>query len=140
MFDAILFPTDGSPGAESARTYALALAADQKATLHVLHVVETVAPAASLHEVIIERMTDRGRELVETVASDGRAHGVTVETAVEEGDPAETIVAYAAENGVDLVVMPTHGRQELTKAILGSVTDKVIRTGDVPVLVVKLTD
>ena len=137
MYDVILFPTDGSKGAERARDHALKLAADQDATLHVLHVVETVAPAASLHEMIIDRMTEHGQELVESVATLGREQGVTVETAVREGDPAETIVEYSTTKEVDAIVMPTHGRPELIKAIIGSVTDKVIRTGDVPVIVVK---
>lgn len=140
MYSSILFPTDGSPGSELARDHAIELAVDQAATLHVLHVIETVAPAASLHELIVERMSERGQELVETVASTGRGRGVKVETAVEEGDPAETIVEYATSEGIDVVVMPTHGRSELTKTIVGSVTDKVIRTGDVPVIVVKFGD
>lgn len=140
MYDAILFPTDGSPGSEQARDHALDLAEDQDATLHVLHVVDVVAPAASLHEVVVEGMTERGNEFVESVATEGRERGVTVETAVVEGDPAETIVEYASSTGVDVVVMPTHGRRELTKTILGSVTDKVIRMGDVPVVVVKLEE
>ena len=137
MYESILFPTDGSPGSERACAHAIELALDQDATLHVLHVVETVAPAASLHELIIERMSERGTELVETAASDARNRGVAVTTAVEEGDPAETIVTYSSSEAVDIIVMPTHGRSELTKTIVGSVTDKVIRMGDVPVIVVK---
>lgn len=136
MYDNILFPTDGSKGTEPARDHALELAADQHATLHVLHVVETVAPAVSLHEMIVERMTERGRELVESVATLGRERGMTVKTAVLEGSPAETIVEYATTEEIDAIVMPTHGRPELTKAFLGSVTDRVIRTADVPVIVV----
>ena len=140
MYDSILLPTDGSEGAEIAQDHALELAVDQDATLHVLHVVEVIAPAASLHELIAEHMDERGIDLVKSVAEQGRERGVIVETAVIEGDPAETIIEYAAAEGIDLVVMPTHGRTELTKAILGSVTDKVIRTGDVPVLVIKLVE
>jgi nucleotide-binding universal stress UspA family protein len=140
MYDAILFPTDGSAGAAAARDHAVDLARDQGATLHVLHVVEVRAPGASLHDVVAEQMTERGETVVATAAEVARDCGVTVETAVREGDPARTIVDYALDADVDVVVMPTHGRPELTKTILGSVTDKVIRSGDVPVLVVKLAD
>jgi nucleotide-binding universal stress UspA family protein len=140
MYDAILFPTDGSPGATRAFDHALKLAEDQGATLHVLHVVDVLSPGASLHETIRERMVERGGTLVETLAAEARERGVTVETAVREGDPAATIVDYASSEGVDVVVMPTHGRRELTKAVLGSVTDKVVRTGDVPVLVATFED
>ena len=140
MYDAILLPTDGSPGAERARDHALELAADQDATLHVFHVVAAFAPAASLHDLVAERMTEQGRELVETVARLGRDRGVEVVTAVREGDPAETIVEYASSERIDLVVMPTHGRSELARTIVGSVTDRVIRTGSVPVVVVRLDE
>jgi nucleotide-binding universal stress UspA family protein len=140
MYGAILLPTDESEGAKIARDHALELAVDQDATLHILYVVEVVAPAASLHEMVAERMTERGTDLVESVAEEGRERGLTVETTVVEGDPAETIIEYAAEEGIDIVEMPTYGRTELTKAIVGSVTDKVIWLGDVPVLVIKLTD
>ena len=136
MYDSILLPTDGSAGTATARDHAIELARDQGATLHVFHVVDVLSPAASLHEMIEERLTERGEELVETVAEIAREHGVTVETAVIEGDPAERIVEYAVSEGIDVVVMPTHGRSGLQKSIIGSVTDRVVRTGDVPVVVV----
>lgn len=138
MYESVLFPTDRSEGAKQARGHAIDLAADQNAVPHVLNVVHGVAPAASLHEMMIGRMIDQGETLVESVASEARERGIAVETAVIEGDPTETIVAYASSNGVDIVVMPAHGRSELAKTIVGSVTDKVIRTGDIPVLVLKL--
>lgn len=137
MFDSILFPTDGSEGSAFARDYAFELAEDNDAVLHVLHVVEAFSPAASLHETIVERMTQRGQEIVDSVSEAGKERGNTIETAVIEGDPAETIVEYAEDEAIDVIVMPTHGRAELMKAIVGSVTDKVIRTGDVPVFVLK---
>jgi len=140
MYDSILLPTDGSEGSERARDEAIELASDQGATLHVVHVVDVVSPARSLHEVIAERMTERGRELVDAVAVRARDRGVSVETAVVEGDPAARIVEYVSEAGVDVVVMPTHGRPELAKTIVGSVTDKVIRTSPVPVIVVRLNE
>ncbi|WP_435348345.1 universal stress protein [Haloarchaeobius sp. HRN-SO-5] len=140
MYDVVLFPINASEGTERAREHALELAADQGATLHVLHVVEVASPGASLHDMLAEKLTERGRELVDAVADAARERGIAVETHIREGDPAQTIVEYAAEEGVDVIVMPTHGRPELTKAIVGSVTDKVIRTGDVPVVVVKVED
>jgi nucleotide-binding universal stress UspA family protein len=95
MYDAILFPTDGSEGSEVALDHALDLAADQDATLHVLHVVETISPGASLHDMIADRMTAQAEELVESVARRVQEREVDVETAVLEGEPAATIVEYA---------------------------------------------
>jgi len=140
MYDTILLPTDGSEGSERARDEAIELAIDQDAILHVIHVVDVVSPARSLHEMIAGEMTDRGRELVDAVARRARDRGVTVETAVVEGDPAAQIVEYVSAAEVDVVVMPTHGRPELAKTIVGSVTDKVIRTSSVPVIVVRLNE
>ena len=120
MYNSVLFPTDRSEGAKKAREHAIDLAAD--------------------HEMMIERMAEEGEKLVGSVASEAQRRGITVETAVIEGDPAETIVEYAASNNIDIIVMPAHGRSELAKTIVGSVTDKVVRTGDTPVLVLTLDE
>lgn len=138
MYRTILFPTDGSAGAERALGHALGLAAAEGAELHVLHVVEVVAPAASLHELLVARLTERARDLLAPVVERARERGVAVTTAVREGNPGTAIVDYAEAEDVDLIVMPTHGRTGLERAVLGSVTDEVIRTGTVPVLVVRL--
>ncbi len=137
MYDSVLFPTDGSEGSEQAREHALELAADQDAVLHVLNVVEVVAPGVSLHETIADRLTEQGTELVDEIADAGRERGIAVTTAVLEGDPADRIVAYASSEGIDVIVMPTRGRSGLEKVVVGSVTDKVVRSGDVPVLLVR---
>jgi nucleotide-binding universal stress UspA family protein len=139
MYDAICFPTDGSAGATRAFDHALKLAADQEATLHVIHVVDVLSPGPSLRETIRERMVERGGSLVETLAAEGRERGVTVETAVREGDPAATIDDYARRRA------STSSSCRRTAAGngeggLGSVTDKVVRTGDVPVLVATFED
>jgi nucleotide-binding universal stress UspA family protein len=63
----------------------------------------------------------------------------TIEAAVVEGKPAEEIVAYAAANDVDLIVVGTLGRGAIGRALLGSVADKVIRLAECPVLVVRHT-
>lgn len=138
MYDAVLFPTDGSDGSATARDHAIELAADQGATLYVLYVVEPLAHVASVRRVVVEELTEFGAELVAEVAEAATERGVRAETAVIQGDPAATIVAHAAAVGADVIVMPTHGRSGVARAILGSVTEAVIRTGDVPVLVTKL--
>ena len=54
----------------------------------------------------------------------------------DPGAPADAIIDYTAKNGIDLIVMSTHGRSGVTRFALGSVTDKVVRTVAAPVLVV----
>lgn len=62
--------------------------------------------------------------------------GVTLRSVVKEGDPYRMINDAAAEVGAGLIVLGTHGRRGLSRALLGSVAEKVVRTANVPVLVV----
>ena len=62
--------------------------------------------------------------------------GLRVLSAVESGSPAAQIVRYAERNGVDLIVLGTHGRTGVTRALLGSVAERVVRTAPCPVLTV----
>ncbi|CCQ32384.1 UspA domain protein [Halorhabdus tiamatea SARL4B] len=125
MLDRILFPTDGSAGAMSTLEHALDLATDHDATVHVLTVQD---------EDIEDEDEDAGTELVELAADRVRERGLTPRTAIRSGRPYRQILDYADAEDVDLIVMPTHGRTGLERLLLGSVTARVIRLSDVPVL------
>ena len=84
-----------------------------------------------------ERETTVAREILDTLAADLSDRGATVTTTVLEGEAANQITALAVENGYDLIVMSTHGHNMLTRALVGSVTDRVVRTSEVPVLVIQ---
>ena len=81
-------------------------------------------------------VAEHGRRLVENVADS--VAGVPVETAVLSGKPHKRIREYADDRDVDLIVMGTHGRTGLDRYLLGSVTEKVVRTADQPVLTVRM--
>ena len=81
---------------------------------------------------------ERGLLLVEDVADS--VSDVPIETAVLSGDPYKRIREYADENEVDLIVMGTHGRTGVDRYLLGSVTEKVVRTADQPVLTVRMRE
>src|SRR5574341_1130723 len=119
----ILFPTDFSDAARLAGTTAVDLAHQFGARLHVLHVVPPVTdptPApANLRAVAAE--LDRGLSPV---------------TVITSGLPARQIVAYARKNAIDLLVMGTHGRTGVTRALLGSVSEAVVRQAPCRVLTV----
>ncbi|SDM98377.1 Nucleotide-binding universal stress protein, UspA family [Halogranum gelatinilyticum] len=139
MYDTILVPTDGSDAAMNAVDHAVDLARQYDATLHVLAVVDptsfsTLDVDPSTVVVAMERQAREAAQRVETVAEEA---GVAIETAVVRGDPARTITTYATDNEADLVVMGTHGRSGLDRYLLGSVTERVVRTADVPVLTVR---
>lgn len=74
---------------------------------------------------------------MEQLETEARDRGLDIETIVHEVIPAEEIVAYADEQNIDMIVMGTHGRGGFRRAVVGSVTDKLIRTANVPVLSVR---
>ena len=123
MYETILLPVDESEGAAVAVEHAVDLARRHDATLDVLYAAGNGGDEDP--EAIVERAAAVAREA-----------GVEVNTVVLDGTPHETIVDYVDDRGIDAVVMGSHGRRGLDRYILGSVTEKVLRTVDVPVLVV----
>jgi nucleotide-binding universal stress UspA family protein len=126
MTKEILLATDFSGLSEAAMQVAVEHARQSGARLHLLHVVwpgTDAAPSPAL-EPLARRLRDSG---------------VTVVTAVASGLPAAEIVRYAAHAAIDLIVVGTHGRTGVTRALIGSVAERVIRTAPCPVLTVPAT-
>lgn len=143
MYEDVLVATDGSDGVEAAVREAVDLADLSGARLHALYVVDDRhynALPDSAWFTLEEAMEGEGEAAVAAVRERAEAAGVPVSTAVIRGVPHEEILAYADDPGVDAVVMGTHGRSGLDHVLLGSVTEKVIRRADVPVLVVRIED
>jgi len=137
MYDTILFPTDGSDTAESALAYAIDVADEHDAALHALYVADTDRDSiTTVRGEVVDALKQVGERVVAETAERARDRGLTVHTSVLQGDPFRTIVDYAEEVSVDLVVMATHGRRGVERALLGSVTERVVNTAPVPVLVV----
>jgi nucleotide-binding universal stress UspA family protein len=117
----ILVPTDFSDTAQTAvrvaRTYAAALSA----TVHLLH---------------IAGRDEQATTTLLTGEASAFGPGIGVTTALRFGDPAQAIVEYARSQGIDLIVMGTHGRTGVSRALLGSVTERVVRSAPCPVLAV----
>jgi nucleotide-binding universal stress UspA family protein len=138
MYERILLPTDGSESAAAALDHALDISRQYDAELHVLHVVSAAyAEAGPGHTTAIEALETHGKETLEEIAERARNAGVMVTTEQRHGEPHRVIVEYADDSDADLVVMGTHGRTGLQRYLLGSVTEKVVRTSDVPVLTVR---
>jgi nucleotide-binding universal stress UspA family protein len=117
----ILLATDFSETSQEAARVALAYARALGASLHILHVAEPGARAATaLLMAEAERCVP----------------GTQVTTAVRFGDPAPAIVEYAHSQGIDLIVVGTHGRTGVSRALLGSVAERVVRSSSRPVLTV----
>lgn len=138
MYDDILIPTDGSDGTARAVEHALHVARSESATLHVLHVVDTSVAALDSHSrSLADELEAAGRSSVDEVRDRALDVGVHAVTTVRDGEPYREILDYADENGIDLIVLGTHGRTGLPRTVLGSVTERVVRLADVPVLTVR---
>ncbi|WP_254547394.1 universal stress protein [Halomarina pelagica] len=136
MYERILVPTDDSAGAMAAAELAVDLASQYDATIHVLFVVDTTSlPAdvtATYVDEALEEVGERATRGVVELADEAGVETAPVEIA--SGAPHREILAYADEHDVDLIVMGTHGRRGLDRLLVGSVTEKVVRLSDVPVL------
>lgn len=140
MYDRILLPTDGSGPATAALEYGARVAERFDASVHVLHVAERV-PGRDEAEAENRRDSERSSdEVLESARDWVDVEGVPASDEVVTGDPIDVIPSYAAEEGFDLIVMGTHGRTGIGRYVLGSVTEAVVRTADVPVVVVRGTD
>ena len=142
MFKRVLVPVDFSDLSTRPLEYALSLVAAE-GRIVLLSVIDDVYPnpdvfAFQLPWADFHRQIEgeAERRLAELAAEAGG--GDRVEVRVTRGHPARTIERIASEEGFDLIVMATHGTRGLQHALLGSVTDKVVRQARCPVLVVRL--
>jgi nucleotide-binding universal stress UspA family protein len=144
MFDSILVPTDGSDHALEAAEHGAALARVFKADLHVVSAVDiqtAVGPfnAGGLEPEIRARLQADAEEKI-TAVTEAIALPGSVQTDILTGNAVTEILAYCEDNGIDLIVMGTHGRTGVKRYVAGSVTEAVVRKAEVPVLTVRATD
>jgi universal stress protein A len=140
----LLLPTDFSEFSAAARMYACAFADQFRADLHVLHVIQDLAPLVPEPGAALAPPVDYLRELelnaqamLERVIDPQWSVGKTIVRAVRQGPPFLEIVRYAQEANIDLIVMGTHGRSALAHMLMGSVAEKVVRKAPCPVLTVR---
>ena len=137
MIRKILLPVDGSERSREAVRYAISLAKQTKASLHLLNVVEEQVVSLSSEKDISFFLNSAVANLLE-VENEIKEQGFPVSKAAKIGNPATEIVKEAEETGVDLIVMASHGRTTLQSALLGSVSTAVIHQEQaIPVLIVR---
>ncbi len=142
MYDEILIPTDGGPAAHTAVSHAINLAQGFDARVHALFVVDAgaYAPMGSGAAVLMDALRADGEDAVQQVTERATEVGLDTVDTVTTGTAHSQIIEYADQNAIDLIVMGTHGRQGLDRYLLGSVTERVVRSADVPVLTVSQPD
>ncbi|HZD41440.1 MAG TPA: universal stress protein [Terriglobales bacterium] len=150
----ILAPTDLSDVSARGVRYACSLAKDLGATVIIINTVkvdELMSVFRQLQDrasarwdqanLLEERLVDRHRHLLDEFVKQSvpdMSPDLNVRTIVEVGEPYATIVDWAKKEQVDVIIMSTHGRSGIPRMMLGSVTEKVLRSSPCPVLAIPL--
>lgn len=150
MFKRILVAVDGSDVSRGGLFEAAALAADQRATLFVLYVVEGMPAAWSNYvdqqfrparvDLLFQGLRASGQRLLDEACDDARIHGIAPEAMMVHARGrsfAEAMLDEAHRIGADLVVLGTHGRDGLERILKGSDAESLLRRSDIPVLIVR---
>jgi nucleotide-binding universal stress UspA family protein len=144
----ILVPLDGTPQSQQALPYAQALATSSTSVV-LLEVLPDPEPERGLlgnvtksAEAVGQRRARVATTALETIAERVRQDtpAVAVEVAVVAGGSADQILQVARSKRVDLIVMATYSRSQISRLVLGSVTDRIVKSADIPVLVVRPQD
>ena len=142
MYKRVLIPLDGSANAEQALPHAIAQARHYQAELIFLKVLEPLPHARGMSLGDLERIKQQAntwaREYLERLAADVRQQGILVRAVTIDGRAHVEIPQFAETNQVDLIVMSTRGQSGLSRWLMGSVADRVVRGATVPVLLVRV--
>ncbi len=139
LYKNILIATDGSENNVAAIMEGLRIARACGSNVYAVYVIDdNVLNQASLSDgetPVYDQLKEEGKRAVERVKA--LSDGINVKAAVLEGKPSREIAGFAADNGVDLLVVGTVGKSDIEALLLGSVADALIRTAQCPVLVIK---
>ncbi len=143
----ILVATDFSDATATATNYAISLARALKAHLYILHVVpeEDVRVITAIRaylqsevtsETLVATLHTEAAKRLSTLVEEAHATDLAYERLIVTGDPAATIMREAAAKQVQLIILGTHGRRGVTRFLMGSVAERVLREAPCAVLVV----
>ena len=140
----ILCPVDFSEFSSTAYRYAVSVAEHYQAKLVVQHIVElwrypsaSFAASASLYDEFCQSLCESGKEHLQEFVKNYARDGTQLELVVHQGMAPDSILSFAQANKADVIVMGTHGRRGYDRLMLGSVTDRVMRSASCPVLAVR---
>jgi nucleotide-binding universal stress UspA family protein len=139
MSQRVLVPFNESEPATEALEEALEEHHDDE--IVVLHVIDSGTTTHGMEGVAADdlsgRRHDEARELLADVEERADRRGVSITTAIEEGEPADAIVEYAEENDVDRILIGSHDRSGVSRILLGSIAENVVKKSPVTVTVVR---
>ena len=148
MFKRILVPVDGSSTSNRGLIEAIEFARGQKATLCLLHVVDQrvitqegyIQAAGSVMDRLMESLRDGGRLILAKCEAEAKRRGVKAKRILAENTVrriSDVILSAARNCHADVIVMGTHGRRGITRLVLGSDAEGVVREAKIPVLLVR---
>jgi nucleotide-binding universal stress UspA family protein len=145
MYQRILVPLNASATADRGLREAIGLAVDQRATLCLLHIVDTISMASdeasvATFEQTLGRLRRTGEDLLAKARRAAEAAGAKAETKLREvthETTAGAILDEALKAACDLIVMGTHGRRGVSRLAMGSEAELVVRSSKIPVLLVR---
>ena len=139
IFKNILAPVDGSPPSDAAVKLAVQLAKEAGAKLVFCHAMAIPLPVHDAggfaREEILEEEKTRGNEVLDAALKAAAEAGVKAQTSLLGGSVTEAVLEVAREEGSDVIVIGTHGRSGIVRAILGSKTAAILARSPLPVLV-----
>ncbi|WP_336338330.1 universal stress protein [Haloarcula brevis] len=142
MYRDILVPTDGSASTQQVLEHTLDIAEGRDVTVHALYVVDDRAFLSmdeDMQDDVLADLRAEGEAATAAVEETVEQAGVEVSTAIRRGSPAERIVSYVDEAGIDLITMGTQA-DTYEKNMLGSTAQKVVTKSSVPVLTVDVSE
>jgi nucleotide-binding universal stress UspA family protein len=138
MFERILVPLDSSKLAEVALPYAEEIAGRLVSDVKLVHIVESdTDPYRNMRQVYLQKMAEVTRSGVEKHLIKPPEREIKVDPIILVGDPAWEIVNYADEESIGLIVMVTRGLSGIKRWTLGNVADRVVRTTEMPVVLIR---
>lgn len=141
IFTSILVPVDGSRPSEVGTALATELAKEFGSKLTFVNIVDVGALATSSDyaavdaAAIADEAHEMGVRLAEAAATAARTQGISAESRVLDGPVVDRLLDAAAETGATVIVMGSHGRGGLSRALFGSTTEVILRRSPIPVLV-----
>lgn len=139
-YEKIMIATDGSRQAERAIEAGIELAKLTGARLYAVYIIASAGYSPrdfGWEESLRKILEAEAKKAVTFVEEAGKASGIKVEPVILEGHPADKIMEFSEQEGMDLIVMGTLGRTGLDRFLLGSIAEKVTRHSKIPVMVVK---
>ena len=145
MYKKIMVPLDGSQIAECVIPHIEAIAKKSAAKVELVTVIEPLdiptRGQIAISDDEIKQIEAAGKKeankYLDQVSDRLTKAGIKIDTVILSGKAADRLTRYAVNNGVDLIIMATHGRSGISKLFWGSVAEKILRATDIPVLLIK---